>query len=228
MADERILDVIHEIRGENPEHAVLSTLLHEGDTFIDVGANFGTFSLLASSIVGPSGMVVAFEPQGRLCDLIRRSLDLSDVTNCELICAGCGASATTLSLMVPYNDSGRAGFFSDFSGRYVHESVTAEVMTLDAALPRDTPGHMVIKIDVEGSEAAVLDGARETIHLKNPSLIIEMNPWSAKAAGTSTTALVQKLIEFGYVHFSIAGNGLTSVEPAAIPHDRQLNLVATR
>jgi FkbM family methyltransferase len=228
MADERILEVIHEIRGDNPEYEVLSTLLHEGDTFVDVGANFGTFSLLASRIVGPHGHVFAFEPQRSLCELIRRSLDLSDVNNCNVVCAACGANAESLSLIIPRNDSGRAGFFREFSGRYEHDSVRAEVTTLDSALRRNTPGHMVIKIDVEGSEADVLDGARETIQLRNPAMIIEMNPWSAKAAGTSTTALVQKLVDLGYVNFSIAGDPRTSVDPAVIPHDRQLNLVATR
>ena len=48
FADERILEVIHEIRGENPEYRVMRSLLSPGGTFVDVGANFGTFSLLAS------------------------------------------------------------------------------------------------------------------------------------------------------------------------------------
>ena len=119
FADERVLDVIHEIRGENPEYRVMTALLKEGATFIDVGANFGTFSLLASRLVGPSGKVMAIEPQARLASMIEESLRQSDVSNCEIHAVACGSVVGEQNLLVPRNDSGRAGFLAGFSGRTV-------------------------------------------------------------------------------------------------------------
>jgi hypothetical protein len=90
FADERILEVIHEIRGENPEYRVMQSLLSPGATFVDVGANFGTFSLLGSRLVGVSGKVIAIEAQARLTAMIAESVASSGVTNCEIVNAAAG------------------------------------------------------------------------------------------------------------------------------------------
>ncbi len=225
MADERILDVIHELRGENPEYDVLRSCLKAGDTFVDIGANFGTFSLLASRIVGTTGRVIAIEPQPVLASNLRRSLSLSGVTNCELHEVACGRAKGESTLIIPRDDSGRAGFFPDFSGRPGSKPVEVQVSRLDDLVRSEvSAGAMLIKIDVEGSELDVLAGAEETISTRRPTILIELNPWSAKAAGTSTSALVRRLTQLGYKSFSVVGSG--PVDLSAIPLDRQINLVA--
>lgn len=59
LLDQRCLWVFDELRGAGPEARVLDSLLHPGDTFLDVGANHGSYSLLAAERVGRSGHVVA-------------------------------------------------------------------------------------------------------------------------------------------------------------------------
>ena len=228
FADERVLEVIHEIRGENPEYAVLKGLLSEGDTFVDVGANFGTFSLLASRIVGATGRVIAIEPQPELASMIRESLLLSHVSNCEVHQIASGAELGEASLLVPRDDSGRAGFFPAFSGKASHQSMTVPVGTLDAMLTGNSrPGKLVIKIDVEGSEIDVLNGGAETIHDRRPAILIELNPWSARAAGRTPRDVVAALESFGYSTFATAESWPRTIDSQALPFDRQLNLVAT-
>jgi FkbM family methyltransferase len=227
FADERVLEVIHEIRGENPEYAILKGLLSEGDTFVDVGANFGTFSLLASRIVGHDGRVFAIEPQPALGVFIGESLELSRVSNCELVQAACGSTVAEAELLVPDDDSGRAGFFPAFSAQKPHKTVRVSIHTLDSLLAdRLCPGRMVLKIDVEGSEVDVLDGSGETIRTRRPAILIELNPWSARAAGKGAREVVDRLEAAGYTKFATAHSYPGTIEVKDLPLDKQLNLIA--
>jgi FkbM family methyltransferase len=225
FADERILEVIHEIRGENPEYQVMKSLLPAGGTFIDVGANFGTFSLLASRLVGASGRVIAIEPQPRLVSMIHSSVSASDATSCEVIEAAAGDEDGEVELLVPLNDSGRAGLFRGFSGAKSHTTQRVRSITLDS-LGLDEI-HLM-KIDVEGSESRVIAGGSRTIDRLHPPLLIELNPWSAQAANTSTESIIGQLARLGYDEFALAGSYPAAADVTEIPRDRQLNLVARR
>ena len=228
LADERILDVIHEIRGENPEYQMMKAALGHGDTFIDAGANFGTFSLLASRLVGQSGRVLAIEPQPRLAGFIAQSIRLSKAENVSIVEAVAGASEGRTNLLVPVDDTGRAGIFPAFSGRGRHETIRREVVTLDSLeseIPRS--GRVFIKIDVEGSELAVLEGAGRLVAARKPVILVELNPWSAQAAGRTTSELLDKLTDLGYRTFSTTTSFPKQIQLNEIPLDRQTNLLAT-
>lgn len=229
FADERVLEVIHEIRGENPEYEVMKSLLSDGDTFVDVGANFGTFSLLASRIVGASGTVIAVEPQERLAAMIEESLMLSEIQHCKVERVACGSASGERTLLVPVDDSGRAGFFAGFSGRPGHTEQRVMVTTLDALLERHrgTPPTL-IKIDVEGSEIDVLDGAESTIREFMPAILVELNRWSAEAAGRTTHEVMERLRSLGYSSFSSTEAYPRKLEPHELREDKQVNVVAIR
>ena len=227
FADERILEVIHEIRGENTEYRVMRSLLSTGGTFVDVGANFGTFSLLASRLVGPSGKVIAIEPQRRLAGMLGESVELSGVTNCEIVQAAAGRGSGNATLLVPRDDSGRAGFFQRFSGNRAHDEIPVKVKPIDVILSGSTDRMgLMLKIDVEGSELDVLDGASITIEALRPAIMIELNPWSAAAAGRSTEEIIDRLVSFGYSSFSTADVFPETIDASRIPSDRQTNLIA--
>jgi FkbM family methyltransferase len=227
--DERILDVIHEIRGENPEYRVMRELLSPGDTFIDVGANFGTFSLLASRLVGESGRVIAIEPQPRLVELIRRSAIINRFGNLQVVNAACGSAPGTVTLLIPVADSGRAGIFPQFSGNHEHESLSVPVVQLDQIVSSgDTHANVVIKVDVEGSEVAVLDGAQRLIHDALPAILVEINPWSARAAGGAAGSLLLRLQALGYQSFATMTSFPLAVDVRSIDTGTQSNIVARR
>jgi FkbM family methyltransferase len=65
--------------------AVLRRYLRPGAVFIDMGANEGYFSVLASGVVGPSGAVIAVEPQSRLQGVIQTNLDANACLNVRLV-----------------------------------------------------------------------------------------------------------------------------------------------
>jgi FkbM family methyltransferase len=227
FADERVLDVIHEIRGENPEYRVMQALLGEGDTFVDAGANYGTFSLLASRLVGNEGHVIAIEPQPRLCKGISETVRLSQAGNVTVMELALGAAPGSATLLVPADDTGRSGIFPAFSGKGQHDAVSVEVVTLDSILSEQAlGGRLLIKIDVEGSELRVLAGARQTITTQKPILMVELNPWSARAANGSTSALIALLVNLGYRHFSTTTLFPRQLQSGEIPLEGQHDLLA--
>ena len=227
FADERILEVIHEIRGENPEYLVMKALLTEGSTFVDVGANFGTFSLLASRLVGKKGRVIAIEPQLRLVQFIKESIGLSGVTNCLVKQSAVSRDKGEEEFLIPVEDSGRAGFFESFSGQVEHAKIRVPVDTL-GSLVGEVRGNVIVKIDVEGSEMRVLDGANEFIRAHCPAIMIEINPASAAAAGVSPIEIVGRLAQVGYDSFSTVESFPAVLSRDSLPLMRQFNLVATK
>ena len=64
---------------------VLRAFLRPGDTFVDIGANIGIFSLLAARIVGPSGRVIAFEPVPITLEKLRANILLNDLQNITVV-----------------------------------------------------------------------------------------------------------------------------------------------
>jgi FkbM family methyltransferase len=227
LTDQRLLEIFYEARSQNPEQTVLRSLLEEGDTFIDCGANYGTFSLVAARMVGSSGKVIAIEPQPLLAAMIRQSAEANGFANvevCEFAAAATGGSA---DLYVPMRDTGRGGLHRGFSGTPRHETLRVNVARLDDAIDwHRLPGNVVMKLDVEGAECDVIDGASQLIAERRPAMIVELNPLSAQAAGHTTETIVDSLTERGYDAFVPATTfaGMSS-EPIAM--GRQQNIVVT-
>ncbi len=80
--------------------AAIRGLLKSGDTFIDVGANEGYFSLVGGEAVGPAGRVIAVEPQARLWPVIIRNLSLNRRHNCTLAPYAVGVQEGTVDLIL--------------------------------------------------------------------------------------------------------------------------------
>ena len=90
---------------EPAETALIRSQLKPGDTFIDVGANFGYYTVLASKLVGPTGRVIAFEPDPRSFQLLERNVARNGCTNVVLEQKALADKPGTLTLHV--SDSNR-------------------------------------------------------------------------------------------------------------------------
>ncbi len=167
----------HQFYGfEDPVYEVLSACIQPGETFIDVGANVGFYSLTIAERVGGSGKVVAFEPGPRTVERLRghvaRNPSLASRIDVRQVAVS-DASGTCVLHDYGAGDSGK------LSGRKLGAtSPVAEVevrqATLDAELSALTPS--LIKVDVEGLEPEVLLGARELLRGAQPVVVIELSP----------------------------------------------------
>ncbi len=171
-----------------------------GMTAIDVGANVGYHCLRMARQVGPSGRVIAVEPAPRAITRLRRNLALNDLRNVTVVDAALGDQ-----------DVQRAGLRLQSSyplaGRGRPEPLLARVVRLDALVQELGLTQVdFVKIDVDGGEAKVLRGARETLRHFRPPLFFEITPSALEASGESMESLFAGLLELGY---SISDEGGT-------------------
>jgi FkbM family methyltransferase len=176
-----------DVSGVYSEEEILlwQQIVKPGHTVIEVGANIGAHTVWFSKAVGPSGRVIAVEPQRQLFHMLCGNLALNEVKNTSATFAALGAACGTVP--VPHIEYGKPGNFGGVSLGGDGEAVPV--------LPLDTlninPDFM--KIDVEGMEADVLRGARETIERCRPVLYVE-NDRKEKSE-----ELVELIRDLGYV-----------------------------
>jgi FkbM family methyltransferase len=155
----------------------LARFIQEGQTVIDVGANIGTHTLAFSNMVGKHGKVFSFEAQPRLEAILAENIKLNNLGNVYWDCQAVGETVGTIILpdMPPDTEASNFGNFPlhpDRSG----PGVSAKMTTIDAfAGDGDAFGisPTLIKIDVEGMEALVIQGAVGTIHRCRPVLYLD-------------------------------------------------------
>ena len=164
--DERIKKVIVEgRRWEEHIIEVLEKYVRPGSVAIDVGAHIGTHTLTLSRLVGPSGRVYAFEPVMKTYRELRRNLALNGVTNVVPLRYAVGSGPASVIEMNPIHPGEEGGTSVGHGGDRV------ELRTLDSFGFEQVS---LIKIDVEGFELPVLDGAEDTIRRNRPVLIVEI------------------------------------------------------
>jgi len=140
--------------------------LHESDVVYDIGAHVGLYVLLSSVRVGEKGHVYAFEPLERNLVYLRRHIELNHLSNCTVIEAAVSDSSGLRHFDPTAHDS--AGHFSE-AGR-----VMVRTLTLDDFLwsekGRRPPN--ALKINAEGAELEVLQGARRLIAEFAPTIFL--------------------------------------------------------
>ena len=151
------------------EWVFLQQFAGENDIVIDVGANIGTHTVNFAKAVGPSGRVVAIEPQPVIFQTLCANLALNSLTNTDAVHCGCG-NVASLVRIPPYNYAVE-GNFGGISLTESADGVEVEVRKLDDLF--HLPRLKLIKIDVEGMEADVIDGARRVIETFHPVLYVE-------------------------------------------------------
>jgi FkbM family methyltransferase len=177
----------------------LAKFLQQGDTFIDVGANLGLFSILAGSKVKSSGRVYGFEPSVENFKRLKENISLNRLTNIRCFCLG--ISDKSESKMLHHFNAGH-GALSSYSnqGREDYSHVETRTISL-ATFVRDEKINKIdaIKIDVEGWELPVLIGAEEILVQGDaPLLMIEFNDLNARNAGFSCQEIFDRLVDYGY------------------------------
>lgn len=179
--------------------AELRRRLKPGDTFVDVGANVGFFTLLAASLVGGRGRVVAFEPSRSNAELLRKSLEANPFDNVTLhrTALGCESGAAILvhepgssNAILPRSPE------NDMPAHALREEVS--IVRLDDFLPV-LPSVEIVKMDVEGFEPQVWDGMTELVARYRPVVLLELSPLALRiSSGETAQALLDRVLGAGY------------------------------
>lgn len=172
-----VLDQYIYLNGVYEDHIldrILKYLPSEG-VFMDIGSNIGLHSLFAACFLhqrGGKGKVYAFEPVPRLRDQLSRSVALNGFDNVIILEFACGNEKKTSTIFHNLGNMGASSLTTALEGSV---GTSVQIKRLDDQFGARTRVDL-IKIDVEGYEPQVLDGAKELIEAQKPVLIIEFSP----------------------------------------------------
>lgn len=157
---------------ERLEQQWFVALLGPGMVLYDIGACVGFYTLLGATLTGASGRVVAFEPLPRNLEYLRRHLELNALTQVRVVPAAVAdyaGSAFISSDASPFQNALR----SDGTGLRV------DAVSIDDVARTERPPDLM-KIDVEGAEASVLEGANETLERSRPHVLLSIHTEEAR------------------------------------------------
>jgi FkbM family methyltransferase len=192
-----------ELRDEHALHMVLATVLRTDSSAVDVGANEGAV-LEVIVRVAPRGRHVAFEPIPHLHEaLVARFPDV-DVRRAALSDTAGTAEFTHVPDAPAYSGLLQRDDLPQGAGQVEQVSVRTE--RLDDVLA-DRPAPTLLKIDVEGAELGVMQGAIETLQRHRPFVLFEHGAGGADLYGTSPTQVFDLLDGAGLRIFDLDGDG---------------------
>jgi FkbM family methyltransferase len=150
------------------EMKLFNQILRPGMTVVDAGANIGAHTIYFAKAVGPEGQVFAFEPQRVLYQMLCGNVALNSYSNVVAVNVGLGRELG--AAFIPKIDYAKGGNFGGISLGTTKDGEKVPVMTLDSY---GLNSCHLIKIDVEGMEQAVLEGAKTLLQQHKPLLYVE-------------------------------------------------------
>ena len=184
----------------------LERTLRTGDGFIDVGANHGWFTLLASKLVGPEGFVVAVEANAEVFRTLTHHVESNELENVRLINAAASRSEGALvSIPGPDDNQGMSRVAESSEG----EGVAIEAAPLDRLLSEEEIQRArFVKIDVEGWEWDVLQGMENFFAACRPDaeLLAEVTPSMSEDSGVSCEQLLRFMHDRGFHAYHVVND----------------------
>ena len=154
---------------------------------LDIGANFGYHTVTMGMLANLTGAVFSFEPMKIFSELINKNLELNNIHNVIVYNNAVGNEQREVFIQVPCTESKELVNHGDssISNRQIGQSV--EMITIDLlSLPKIN----FVKLDVQGSEILVLEGARQTIAKDKPVMIVEIESHQLHKFGCTAQDLV--------------------------------------
>ena len=228
--DDQLSRDLFSYRFEADERDFVRRYLRAGDLFIDVGANIGLFTLIGAGAVGPQGKVYALEPTSVTYGRLVHNVNHNRFHNVECVQAALSDKdeerlmTTSIDGFYAWNSLGRP----TAGGRFAEEAIRCYKWDTFADHHGLTGRVALMKIDIEGWEYYMLQGAQATLQRADaPDLLVEFTEVNARAAGVSGAAVYDLLLTLGYQLYRIAPNQ-KRLYPA-IPKEYEFeNLVATK
>jgi FkbM family methyltransferase len=181
--------------------AWLSRRLRSEDVFVDVGANVGYFTLLASRLVGRSGGVVAVEPSPRAFAALEANLARNRAVNVRAVPVAVSARRDRLALYRgPGYHWGLASLCTAPELDSTPEAMVEAVPLAELLSPAEAAAARVVKIDAEGAEADVVEGVVPLLRDGRPDLevVVEIGPDRLASQGRSAAELFRVFHRFGF------------------------------
>lgn len=177
----------HEVYEPLETHVVASHVF-PGDVVLDVGAHIGYYTLLLARLVGPSGEVLAFEPDPDNFALLERNVRLNGYSTVRCVNA---AAADRTGRTDLYRSTTNPGDHRIYASEEERDSLSVRCLRLDEFLDGRGRGVDFMKMDVQGAELAVLRGMEETLR-RSPrmGIVAELWPYGLRTFGAEPASLL--------------------------------------
>jgi FkbM family methyltransferase len=156
----------------------MKSIVKQGDIVLDIGANFGYYSVLMSKIVGNQGRVLAFEPTQLYGKVLKQNIEINKIENVTVFDYGLSDKETEAEIGIEENSA---------TLHWVEEPIGKEKISLkrlDSIIDSLQLNKIdFIKIDVDGHEPAFLQGAWNTIDKYKPVILLEVSHKNYLKAG---------------------------------------------
>jgi FkbM family methyltransferase len=187
---------------------LIGAIVRRGDVCLDVGAQKGFVTMHLASAIGPDGRLISFEPDPRAMRELRANVDRNEFEQVELYGCALGDAEATCEFAL----SRQLGWSSRFPNELARAAVTSVISVKtrrlddvvdEAGILPETDRLSFLKIDAEGSEPLVLEGARNTLARFRPVVHLELNKGSLRAGGFSPELLEEFFDSLDYRLYAV-------------------------
>ncbi len=188
---------------------ILNRMLQPGDYVLDIGACFGYHTVTAAHRVGPAGCVCAVEPQSEMFALLQQNVVANSCGNVQMDCMAFSDHSGTLQLhRFAGLDCGHTSIAT--LDRTDYRTLECPAQTVDAyAEAHGIEGFALAKLDVEGAELQILQGAARLLSSPSPPMwILEINTETAQSCGYHPRDVLRLLRSHGYSFYRPAQGSL--------------------
>jgi FkbM family methyltransferase len=186
---------------EKTEINFIRQKIKPGDVFLDIGANAGLYTVIVSKIVGPTGHVYAFEPGERELELLQRNITNNNLANVTIVKCAVSNKKSEVEFAISHDGAMNSLSKTNHPAQKIKEWKTVQTTTIDDFMQDfNVPQINFIKIDVEGAEHLVFEGASKLLSTskeKSPAILFECCDLTSRSFGYKVVDFLQELTNAG-------------------------------
>ena len=186
------------------DSSIVKELLDPGDVVIDVGANLGWYTTIIGKIVAPHGTIVGIEPNPIVFTLLQKNVLMNELKNTILLNIAVGGRTGKGFIYLFEGEPDTHASIKPL-GRTKFKRISIQVSTIDSIVKELELYPDFVKIDVEGAEMELLDGATHLLSEIRPIIMLEVHFGTARDSGHSPLDVMRRIKTFGYVFFQPIG-----------------------
>ena len=170
-------------------------VLRPGDTVVDIGANIGSFAVLAAALVGPAGRVIAFEPIPKTYERLKSNLALNGLLNVKCAPVALDASDGKMSISSSYKSALSTAHLA-YNQPTDRNDIEVDTITLARACRENSLDRIhLLKVDCEGSEYGIFETMSADLASRIDQIAMEVHVMDGK----STDALAKSIEAHGFI-----------------------------